>query len=245
MLLFGGDYNPEQWDEPTWAEDVALMHEARVNTATVGVFSWSWIAPSEGRYRFDWLDATLERLHRAGVSVILATPTASPPPWFSLAHPDALPVRADGTRLVHGSRDTYCAAAPSYRQAAVRVATKLAERYAGHPALAMWHVHNEYGTRCWCDHAAAAFRSWLQQRYGAAQPGLDELNQAWGTAFWGGSAPPPGHAMAGKPIANVGLPALLVERAAQRLCRPARRHPSPHTWHPRDYELHAARRPCS
>jgi beta-galactosidase len=185
MLLFGGDYNPEQWDAPTWAEDVALMREARVNTATVGVFSWSWIEPSEGRYRFDWLDATLERLHKAGVSVILATPTASPPPWFSLAHPDALPVRADGTRLVHGSRDTYCAAAPSYRQAAVRVATKLAERYAGHPALAMWHVHNEYGTRCWCDHAAAAFRSWLQQRYGAAQPGLDELNQAWGTAFWG------------------------------------------------------------
>jgi len=98
MLLFGGDYNPEQWDEPTWAEDVALMHEARVNTATVGVFSWSWIEPSEGRYRFDWLDATLERLHRAGVSVILATPTASPPPWFSLAHPDGRGVDA---RFVH------------------------------------------------------------------------------------------------------------------------------------------------
>jgi beta-galactosidase len=184
VLLFGGDYNPEQWDAPTWAEDVALMREARVNAATVGVFSWSCIEPREGSYRFDWLDATFERLHKAGVAVILATPTASPPPWFSLAHPDALPVRADGTRLVHGSRDTYCAAAPSYRQAAVRVATELAERYAGHPALVLWHVHNEYGTMCWCDHAATAFRTWLQQRYGPAQQGLDELNEAWGTAFW-------------------------------------------------------------
>jgi beta-galactosidase len=184
VLLFGGDYNPEQWGPPTWAEDAALMREARVNAATVGVFSWSWLEPREGSYRFDWLDATIERLHKAGVAVILATPTASPPPWFSLAHPDALPVRPDGTRLVHGSRDTYCAAAPSYRQAAVRVTTKLAERYAGHPALVLWHVHNEYGTMCWCDHAATAFRAWLQQKYGQGQQGLGELNEAWGTAFW-------------------------------------------------------------
>ncbi|MFD3518526.1 beta-galactosidase [Streptomyces sp. NPDC058657] len=179
-LAFGGDYNPEQWDESVWKEDDALMRRARVNLATLGVFSWSLLEPEEGRYDFAWLDAHVERLHANGVAVDLATPTASPPPWFTLAHPDALPVTPEGVRLTHGSRDTYCLAAPAYRNAARRIAAALAERYGDHPALALWHVHNEYGTLCWCDHSAAAFRVWLRERHGS----LDTLNEAWGTAFW-------------------------------------------------------------
>ncbi|MEU4769380.1 beta-galactosidase [Actinosynnema sp. NPDC023794] len=179
-LAFGGDYNPEQWDEPVWAEDDELMRRARVSLATVGVFSWALMEPEEGRYDFAWLDAHLDRLHANGVAVDLATPTASPPPWFTRAHPEALPVTADGVRLVHGSRDTYCLAAPAYRDAARRIASALAERYGSHPAVALWHVHNEYATLCYCDHAAAAFRTWLRDRHGA----LDALNEAWGTAFW-------------------------------------------------------------
>ncbi|WP_406223587.1 beta-galactosidase [Streptomyces canus] len=179
-LAFGGDYNPEQWDEAVWKEDDKLMRRARVNLATVGVFSWALLEPEEGRYDFAWLDAHLDRLHANGVAVDLATPTASPPPWFTLAHPDALPVTADGTRYTHGSRDAYCLAAPAYRNAARRIAGKLAERYGDHPALALWHVHNEYATLCHCDHTAAAFRVWLRARHGT----LDALNEAWGTAFW-------------------------------------------------------------
>jgi beta-galactosidase len=179
-LAFGGDYNPEQWDEQVWKEDDELMRRARVNLATVGVFSWAMVEPEEGRYDFAWLDAHFDRLHANGVAVDLATPTASPPPWFTLAHPDAMPVTADGTRLVHGSRDTYCLAAPAYRAAARRIASALAERYGDHPALALWHVHNEYATLCWCEHTAAAFRVWLRARHGS----LDALNEAWGTAFW-------------------------------------------------------------
>ncbi|MFI6151901.1 beta-galactosidase [Kitasatospora sp. NPDC051170] len=179
-LAFGGDYNPEQWHAQVWKEDDELMRHARVNLATVGVFSWALMEPEEGRYDFDWLDAHLDRLHAAGVAVDLATPTASPPPWFTLAHPDALTVRPDGARLTHGSRDTYCLTAPAYRRAARRIAGALAERYGDHPALALWHVHNEYVTLCHCDHTAAAFRVWLRARHGS----LDALNEAWGTAFW-------------------------------------------------------------
>ncbi|MER6032046.1 beta-galactosidase [Streptomyces sp. NPDC001851] len=179
-LAFGGDYNPEQWDEPVWKEDDTLMRRARVNLATMGVFSWALLEPEEGRYDFAWLDTHIDRLHAGGVAVDLATPTASPPPWFTLAHPDALPVAPDGTRLTHGSRDTYCLTAPAYRGAARRIASALAERYGDHPALALWHVHNEYGTLCYCDHTAAAFRVWLRARHGS----LDALNEAWGTAFW-------------------------------------------------------------
>ncbi|WP_367324544.1 beta-galactosidase [Streptomyces sp. HUAS ZL42] len=179
-LAFGGDYNPEQWDAGVWKEDDLLMRQARVNLATVGVFSWALLEPEEGRYEFGWLDAQLDRLHANGVAVDLATPTASPPPWFTLAHPDAMPVAPEGARLVHGSRDTYCLAAPAYRQASRRIATALAERYGNHPATSLWHVHNEYATVCVCDHVAEGFRRWLQHRYGS----LDAVNSAWGTAFW-------------------------------------------------------------
>ncbi|MFG1823768.1 beta-galactosidase [Microbispora bryophytorum] len=180
-LWYGGDYNPEQWPEEVWAEDVALMRRAGVTLVTVGVFSWSRLEPAEGRYTFGWLDRVLDLLADGGIGVDLAVPTASPPPWFSLAHPDALTVTRDGVRLTHGSRDTYCVNAPAYREASLRITRALAERYRDHRAPVMWHVHNEYGTPCHCDHAAAAFRAWLRRRYG----GLDALNDAWTTAFWG------------------------------------------------------------
>ncbi|MER7250724.1 beta-galactosidase [Kribbella sp. NPDC000426] len=179
-LWYGGDYNPEQWDPDVWKEDVELMQRAGVNLVTVGVFSWSSLEPSPGQYEFGWLDQVMDLLHAGGVQVDLATPTASPPPWFSRLHPEALPVTADGVRLTHGSRDTYCASAPAYREAARGIARKLAERYHDHPALAMWHVHNEYGTTCYCSLAAERFRAWLQERYGI----LQRLNEAWTTAFW-------------------------------------------------------------
>ena len=180
VLFYGGDYSPEQWPEQVWREDAALMREAGVNLVSLGVFAWSRLEPAEGEYRFDWLDRALDLLYEHGVRAALATPTASPPPWFSLAYPEALPVTADGVRLSHGSRDTYCPSAPAYRRAAVRLAEALARRYAGHPGLALWHVHNEYGTACHCDQAATAFRRWLRARYGS----LERLNEAWTTAFW-------------------------------------------------------------
>ncbi|MDG4800914.1 beta-galactosidase [Micromonospora sp. WMMD980] len=180
-LWYGGDWNPEQWPPEVWREDVALMRAAGVNLVTVGVFAWSRLEPAPGRYTFGWLDEVLGLLHAGGIRAALATPTASPPPWFTHAHPDAMPVTADGTRLHHGSRDTYCAAAPAYRAAARRIAATLAARYAHHPALALWHVHNEYGTICHCAHADTAFRRWLTDRHGD----LPALNDAWATSFWG------------------------------------------------------------
>ncbi len=180
MLCFGGDYNPEQWPEHVWDDDVQLMRQAGVTIVSVGVFAWSQLEPAEGEYEFGWLDRVLDKLHDAGIKVALATPTASPPPWFTLAHPEALPVTADGVRLTHGSRDTYCVSAPAYRAAARGIAAQLADRYAHHPALALWHVHNEYGTDCRCELTAAAFRSWLRAKHGD----LDTLNEEWTTAFW-------------------------------------------------------------
>jgi beta-galactosidase len=179
-LRFGGDYSPDQWPEHVWAQDVALMRQAGVNLVSVGVFSWASLEPLPGKHDFDWLDRSLDLLHRNGIGVALATPTASPPPWFTLAHPEAMPVTEDGVRLRHGSRDTYCLSAPAYRDAALDIAGRLAERYADHPALRLWHVHNEYAATCHCPFVAQRFREWLAARYGD----LETFNEAWTTAFW-------------------------------------------------------------
>ena len=182
-IWYGGDYNPEQWPREVWDEDVTLMQRAGVNLATVGVFSWARLEPRPGEYDFAWLDDVLDTLHAGGVRVDLATATASPPPWLAARHPETLPVTEDGVRLAVGSRQQYCPSSPVYRERARELVTRLVERYAGHPALELWHVNNEYGchvSHCYCDVSAAAFRTWLAAKYGT----VDELNRAWGTAFW-------------------------------------------------------------
>ncbi|MFC5831972.1 beta-galactosidase [Nonomuraea insulae] len=179
-LLFGGDYNPEQWPEEVWAEDAELMRAAGVNLVTVGVFSWARLEPEPGRLDFGWLDRVLDLMAANGIAVDLATPTASPPPWLGHRWPETLPVDEDGHRLWYGSRNQFCPSSPVYRERALEIVTALADRYAGHPALALWHVGNELGEVCHCDVSAAAFRAWLQERYGD----LGTLNEAWGTTFW-------------------------------------------------------------
>jgi beta-galactosidase len=182
-LGFGGDYNPEQWDRSVWREDIELMHEAGVNLVSLGIFSWALLEPAEGVYDFGWLDEILDLLHDGGIRVDLANASASPPPWFSHKYPQSLPVTADGVRLSYGSRQAFCGSSPDYRRAAAALTTQIAQRYAKHPAVVMWHVHNEYGCHnqpCFCDVSAAAFRGWLERKY----TDIDALNAAWGTAFW-------------------------------------------------------------
>ncbi|MFE5294429.1 beta-galactosidase [Isoptericola sp. NPDC056618] len=179
-ILYGGDYNPEQWEPAVWREDVALMREAGINLVTVGVFSWSHLEPRPGEYRFAWLDDVLDLLHDAGIAVDLATPVASPPPWLGHRHPESLPATADGTVLSYGSRNQFCPSSSAYREAAGAIAEQVAARYAGHPAVRMWHAGNEYGQFCWCDRCAERFRDWLRSRYGT----LDALNAAWATTVW-------------------------------------------------------------
>ncbi|GAB3840988.1 beta-galactosidase [Dactylosporangium cerinum] len=179
-LLYGGDYNPEQWPPHVWAEDVRLMRDAGVNLVTVGVFAWAALQPAPDRFTFGWLDTVLGLLHDGGIGVALATPTASPPPWLGHHHPDTLPQGPDGIRRLYGSRNQYCPCAPAYRRAALAISSLIATRYAHHPALRLWHIGNEYGTTCHCGHCAERFRGWLRDRYGD----LDGLNTAWGTAVW-------------------------------------------------------------
>ncbi|TDO49112.1 beta-galactosidase [Kribbella sp. VKM Ac-2527] len=183
-ISYGGDYNPEQWPEETWPADIELMRQAGVNLVSIGVFSWALIEPRPGEYGFGWLDRLFELLHDAGIRISLGTPTASPPAWFFHQHPEARVVTRDGTVLGFGSRGMASPSSAAYREASTSIARELAKRYGTHPALAVWHVHNEYGapvSDCYSSASIRAFRAWLRDRYGS----LDALNQAWGTTFWG------------------------------------------------------------
>ena len=183
-IAYGGDYNPEQWPREVWHEDVALMREAGVNLVSVGIFSWALLETSEGVFDFEWLDELLDLLHANGIAVDLGTPTASPPAWFFADHPDARVITKTGTVMGFGSRGMASHSSPAYREAIVRIADALARRYAAHPAVVLWHVHNEYGVPVgedYSEQSVRAFRDWLRGRYGS----LDGLNAAWGTAFWG------------------------------------------------------------
>lgn len=183
-LLYGADYNPEQWPESVWTQDANLMKDAGVTMVTLGVFSWARLQPAEDEWDFEWLDGLMDLFHSHGIAVDLATATASPPAWFVRQYPETLPVTADGVRLEFGSRQHYCPSSPIYRAAATRLARAIAERYGEHPALALWHIHNEYGdhvTECFCDVSAEDFRRWLKERFG---DDIAQLNFAWGTEFW-------------------------------------------------------------
>jgi beta-galactosidase len=180
-VAYGGDYNPEQWPREVWAEDVRLMKEAGVNLVTLAVFSWSRLETADGVYDFGWLDEIMDLLHANGIGVDLATPDAVPPAWLIAQYPDILPVLADGSTFGFGSRQHFDVSHPAYREKSLAMAEKMGERYAGHPALCMWHVNNEYGPVSYGPHADRAFREWLQKKYST----MEDLNSAWSTDVWG------------------------------------------------------------
>ena len=181
-LLHGGDYNPEQWlDRPDiLAQDIELMKKARVNTVTLGVFSWSALEPQEGVYTLDWLADIIHNLYANGIHTILATPSAARPAWLAHKYPEVRRVRADRVRELYNRRQNYCYTSPLYRDKVRRIDQKLAQRFGSDPAVILWHISNEMGGDCHCELCQAEFRRWLQARYGS----LQALNKAWNARFW-------------------------------------------------------------
>lgn len=182
-MYYGGDYNPEQWPEEVWKDDMRLMNKAGVNFVSIGIFSWALLQPNKDTYDLAWLDRLMDLLAEHGIYADLATATASPPAWMAVQFPNTLPVDENGARYAHGSRQHYCPNSKVYREYSQEMTRKLAERYKDHPALVMWHINNEYGchiSKCYCDQCKSAFQVWLEKRYTT----LDELNARWGTNFW-------------------------------------------------------------
>jgi beta-galactosidase len=180
MIAFGVDYYPEHWPEQRWEIDARLMQEAGFNTVRLAEFAWTKLEPREGHFDFVWLDRAIEILYRHNISIVLGTPTASPPAWLVQQAPDILRVRDDGLRVHFGSRRINCPCHPIYRRYSRNITTAMANHFAGHPAVIGWQIDNEFGDRCYCPICRNEFHHWLQKRYHQ----LEVLNERWGTSFW-------------------------------------------------------------
>jgi len=178
-----GDYNPDQWPEEVWKEDMCLMKQAGVNMVSFGMWAWTHIQPKEGVWDWMFMDKIMDMLSENNIYVYLATPTAAQPNWLSKNYPEVLPVMNDGVRMSYGSRQTFCPSAPKLLEFNAAVTRRLAERYKDHPTLAAWHVGNEYSHQvilCHCEYCEDNFRKWLKAKYKT----LDTVNEAWGNVFW-------------------------------------------------------------
>lgn len=182
-LFHGADYNPEQWffdPKVVEEEDPRLMLATHSNVMSIGMFSWSMLEPSEGRYELDYMEEIIDRLYDHGIYTFLSTPSGARPAWMSKKYPEVLRVREDRVRILHGHRHNHCFTSPVYREKVYEINRRLAERFSDHPGVLLWHISNEYGGDCHCDLCQEAFRNWLKERYAS----LDELNHAWWTTFW-------------------------------------------------------------
>ena len=183
-IAFGGDYNPDQWPEDVWDDDIRLMKQAGVNTVALAIFSWDRIQPEKHRWEFGWLDCIIDKLGKAGIAVDLASATATAPLWLYEQHPEVLPHDKYGHPINAGSRQSWSPTSPVFKEYALTLCRKLAERYGTNPYVTAWHMGNEYGWNNrydYCDNALHAFRAWCERKYGT----IEVLNAAWGTTFWG------------------------------------------------------------
>src|SRR5699024_11356104 len=76
-ILYGGDYNPNQWEKAVWSEDMRIFKEANINSATINVFSWAKIQPSENEYYFDEQDEVIEMMFKENYDIVFATTTVA------------------------------------------------------------------------------------------------------------------------------------------------------------------------
>ena len=180
-ILYGGDYNPNQWPREIWDEDMRMFRDARINSATINVFSWAKIQPAEDRYDFSELDDMVDMLSRENYEIVLATSTGALPAWMAAKYPEVERTDYEGRHHKFGHRHNACPNSPVFQKYSAALAGKLAERYGSNPQVKCWHISNEYGGECYCENCAKAFRVWLQKKYGT----IEELNKAWNMEFWG------------------------------------------------------------
>ncbi len=179
-ILYGGDYNPEQWPEEVWEEDMRMLKLANIDILTLNVFNWAMLQPDEDTYDFSKLDKIMKLVRDNGFKVFMATSTGAHPAWMARKHPDILRTQANGVRRKYGRRHNACPNSPTYRKYAAALTEKIAMRYADYDNIVAWHVSNEYGGICYCENCEKKFREWLQKKYQT----IDAVNHAWNMNFW-------------------------------------------------------------
>jgi len=183
LVTTGVYYYPEHWDKSQWDRDLKNMAEMGFEFTHFAEFAWAMLEPQEGVYKFEWLDEAVGLAAKHGLKVIMCTPTPTPPAWMSQKYPEILVVKDDGLRAEHGTRQHVSWSSKKYRELIEKLLSKMAEHYGKDKRVWAWQLDNEpghYGVEDYHPEAKKDFREWLKAKYKS----LEELNRAWGTAFW-------------------------------------------------------------
>jgi beta-galactosidase len=181
-ILYGVAYYHEYMPYERLEADVKLMQDAGISVVRLGESSWSLFEPKEGVFEFAWMDRIIDRMHKAGIKVILGTPTYSIPAWLAKKYPDIFVERLNGTVSSYGIRQNFDITNPAYLFHGERVIRKMMEHYAKHPAIIGYQVDNETST-----YGAAnydffrGFVDYMKAKYKTT----DTLNKLWGLNYWG------------------------------------------------------------
>jgi beta-galactosidase len=181
-VLYGVSYYHEYMPYERLDKDVQMMKEAGINVVRMGESSWGLWEPEEGHFEFAWMDRIIERMHQAGIKVLLGTPTYSIPAWLYRKHPEILVTRLGGQKATYGIRQNMDLTNPTFLFYAERVIRQILNHYKNHPAIIGYQIDNEtssYGTAG--ANVQVGFVGYLKKKFGAA----DELNRVWGLNYWG------------------------------------------------------------
>ncbi len=197
-ILYGVAYYPEYMPSDRLDRDVELMEKAGITVVRVGESTWSSWEPRDGEFQFDWMERVLDRLHEAGIKVILGTPTYSIPTWLYKEHPEIV-VTHNGSFPplwnpddpsypsasapgFYGARQNYDFLNPYFRQHAERVIRQIVSHFKDHPAVVGYQIDNEtFPTNVPTQYTNAAFLERLKRKFGTP----DKMNKAWGLVYWG------------------------------------------------------------
>lgn len=182
-MQVGVYYYPEHWDESQWERDLTRIAQLGFDFTHFAEFAWAKMEPVDGKFDFKWLDKCLSIADKAGLKVIMCTPTPTPPVWLTQKHPEILVKNESGFTVKHGMRLNCNISHPVYQKYIKRIVREMTRRYGNHPAVVGWQIDNEPHFEGLYDHsdfAQKGFREWLQKKYKT----IDELNKAWGASFW-------------------------------------------------------------
>ena len=181
LMQVGAFYYPEQWDKGQWERDLNNMAKFGFDFTHFAEFSWTFLEPEEGKFDFEWLDHAVDLADKAGLKVIMCTPSLCPPAWMGEKYPEIYLVGEDGRRKEHGIRAYASITNAVYRGFVRRITEKLAEKYGNDPRIMGWQLDNEpLAVPDYSPSARLAFQAWLKKRYGT----IDKLNEVWVGSFW-------------------------------------------------------------